>query len=119
MSERSDYLLIADILSSIEKIQEYLDGFTMDQFFSDNKTQDAISRNFEIIGEATARLSPGFKKKYTQINWRVVKDFRNKLIHDYFGVDFSTVWIISKEELPVLKEKIKSLIQEINQSVTE
>lgn len=119
MSERSDELLIRDILFCIEKIQIYLVNSTKEQFYTDNKTQDAVSRNFEVIGEASSRLSSDFKKNYTQINWRIVKDFRNKLIHDYFGIDFDTVWIISQEELPVLKEKLKLILQEFNQSSLE
>lgn len=119
MSERSDELLIRDILFCVEKIQIYLVNSTKEQFYTDIKTQDAVSRNFEVIGEASSRLSSDFKKNYTQINWRIVKDFRNKLIHDYFGVDFETVWIISQEELPVLKEKLKLILQDFNQSQIE
>jgi uncharacterized protein with HEPN domain len=119
MSERSDELLIRDILFCIEKIQIYLVQSTKEQFYTDIKTQDAVSRNFEVIGEATSRLSSDFKNNYNLINWRIVKDFRNKLIHDYFGIDYETVWIISQEELPILKEKLKLILQEFNQSPIE
>lgn len=112
MSERSDSLLVQDILDSISKIETYTSGFSAEQFLSDIKTQDAVSRNFSVIGEAASRLSPSFKDLYDHVSWREIKDFRNKLIHDYFGVDAEVVWHIIQNELSGLKKQISKLKQE-------
>jgi uncharacterized protein with HEPN domain len=109
MSEREDDLLIKDILDCIQKVEEYTLGFTLSQFQSDIKTQDAVSRNFTIIGEAASRLTADFKTSYSSINWREIKDFKNKLIHDYFGVDVETVWNIIQNDLPLLKQQLQSI----------
>lgn len=106
MSERNDALLLEDILESIEKIFEYTGDLRKEDFLKDNKTQDAVSRNFEIIGEASSRLTTDFKKTYSNINWREIKDFRNTLIHNYFGTEFSTVWLIIQNDLKILQEKL-------------
>ncbi len=92
MSDRSDTLLLKDILDSIGKIEHYVEELNRDVFLKDNKTQDAVARNFEIIGEATTRMSIAFKTANNEINWRILKDFRNRLIHDYMGTNFETVW---------------------------
>lgn len=106
MSERSNAFLLEDILDSIKKIVEYTADFTKDEFLSDYKTQDAVSRNFEIIGEASGRLTQDFIATYTDINWREIKDFRNKLIHDYFGTNYEDVWLIIQNDLKILQEKL-------------
>lgn len=82
---------------------------------NNTKTQDAVSRNFEIIGEACGRVTKDFTNIHTSVNWREVKDFRNKLIHDYFGTDYSTVWLIVQNELKTLQEKLI----EINKNLPE
>lgn len=115
MSERSDAYLVEDILESINKIFAYTGHISKDEFLADTKTQDAVSRNFEIIGEASGRLTNQFKVKYNSINWRDVKDFRNQLIHDYFGTDYSTVWLIIQNDLKILQEKLI----EINNKLSE
>lgn len=112
---RSDAFLLEDILESINKIFEYTSVITPDEFLTDSKTQDAVSRNFEIIGEASARLTNEFKIKYGQINWREVKDFRNTLIHDYLGTNYTTVWLIIQNDLKILQAKLI----EINKKLSE
>ena len=117
MSKRSNTFLLEDILESIKKIFEYTAAITKDEFLIDHKTQDAVSRNFEIIGEAAGRFTEDFKITYSNINWREVKDFRNTLIHDYFGTNYTTVWIIIQSDLKVLQQKLidinKNLPEEI------
>ena len=117
MSKRNNALLVDDILTSIDRIFLYVKNITENEFLNNFFTQDAVSRNFEIIGEASSRLSKEFKEKYDNINWIQVKDFRNKLIHDYFGTDYSTVWLIIQNDLKILQEKLidinKNLPEEI------
>jgi uncharacterized protein with HEPN domain len=109
MSERSDKLLLQDILEAIDKINTYISELTESQFQSDLKTQDAVSRNFMVIGEAVSKLSDSLRARHNNVPWRILKDFRNKIIHDYFGVDYSTVWTIIKKDLPSLKAQIESV----------
>jgi uncharacterized protein with HEPN domain len=92
MSKRQPILLVQDIIESGEKILSYTDGFSFDQFTSDSKTIDAVVRNFEIIGEAANRLPEEFKDKYPDIDWHRMRGFRNRIVHDYFGIDFNIVW---------------------------
>ena len=109
MSDRSANLLIEDILESAEKIQKYTAGMTFEQFTLDDKTADAVARNFEIIGEAANRLPDGFKAQYSNIDWNRIRGFRNRIVHDYFGIDYSIVWKIVETYLPELKTELRKL----------
>jgi uncharacterized protein with HEPN domain len=109
MSKRSPELLIDDILESGHKIIEYTSGFTLEQFKIDSKTVDAVIRNFEIIGEAANRLPDDFKDRHSEIDWHKVRGFRNRIVHDYFGIDYSIVWVIRETFLPQLIEKLQNI----------
>src|SRR5437868_14064709 len=107
MSDRSAKLLIDDILMSAGKIQRYTAGMTFEQFTVDEKTADAVARNFEIIGEAANRLPNEFKAQHTNIDWDRIRGFRNRIVHDYFGIDYSIVWKIIETFLPELIRDLK------------
>ncbi|MEO8823548.1 MAG: DUF86 domain-containing protein [Ginsengibacter sp.] len=109
MSKREPYLLVEDIIDSADKILDYTRNFSFEQFTRDSKTIDAVIRNFEIIGEAANRLPEDFKDKYPNIDWHRIRGFRNRIVHDYFGVDFSIVWEIIETFLPSLIETLKTL----------
>ena len=94
MSERNTSFLLNDIKESIENIISFTDKFTFEMYCADIKTIHAVQHNFMIIGEAAARISDEYKLEHAQINWRQVKDFRNIIVHDYFGIDNSIVWDI-------------------------
>ena len=102
MSKRQPELLIEDIIESARKILSYTQGLTYDEFIKDSKTVDAVIRNFEIIGEAANRLPEDFKDKNTQIDWHRIKGFRNRIVHDYMGIDYTIVWEIRNTFLPKL-----------------
>ena len=85
---------------------QYCDGLTFEQFTSDSKTVDAVVRNFQIIGEAANRLPGEYKDPHTTINWRRISGFRNRIVHDYFGIDYSIVWKIKEMYLPELIERL-------------
>ena len=102
MSKRTPDLLLEDILESAKKIQKFTKGMSFDKFIHDEKTIDAVIRNFEIIGEASNRLSDEFKTKNSNIDWMRIKGFRNRIVHDYFGIDHSIVWKIIQGFLPDL-----------------
>ena len=87
MSEREISLLLADIKDSITNILEFTKGTTFEMYQSDLKTKHAVERNFEIIGEAASRVPENYKLIYHQIEWRILKDFRNFIIHEYFGIN--------------------------------
>ncbi len=109
MSKRSNSILIDDIKESCEKIFRYTDGLSFEQYESDSKTIDAVIRNFEIIGEAANRLSEDLKDKYPWIDWHKIRGFRNRIVHDYAGVDHEIVWKIIKDFLPMVLSEIKKI----------
>ncbi len=109
MSKRSDTNLLEDIFICLEKIQLYISGLSYDDLASDQKTQDAIIRNIEILGEASKKLSVNVKQKYNEIPWKMIAGTRDRLIHDYFGVNIDIVWEIATIDVPELKEKIAKI----------
>jgi uncharacterized protein with HEPN domain len=109
MSKRTNSFLVDDILQSINRIFTYTEGISEREFLNNFLIQDAVSRNFEIIGEASSRLSKKFKEYHNAIDWNKVKDFRNKLIHDYFGTDYGVVWLIIINNIPDLQKNLESI----------
>jgi uncharacterized protein with HEPN domain len=106
MSKRDDSLYIKDILESIKAIEEYIKDIDYNQFIENRMIYSATIRELEIIGEATGKISQDTKEKYPNIDYRTIKDFRNVLAHEYFGVDMQIVWGIATEKLSSLKEEI-------------
>jgi uncharacterized protein with HEPN domain len=106
MSKRQDTDLLGDIKEAIRRINSYLENLDYEKFLEDDKTQDAVVRNLEIVGEATKNLSEGLKKKQQNIPWKELAGVRDRLIHQYFGVNFEIVWTIAKNELPSLVKQI-------------
>ena len=102
---------ISHIFESIMLIEQYTENISFEAFEKDRKTIDAVIRNFEIIGEASNKLPEEFTKKYPDVPWRSIIGLRNVLIHDYLGVDIKAVWGNLKQELPHLKEQIKSILE--------
>lgn len=96
MSKRDTFLLLDDMLQSAQKIKRYVAGLDLDSFMTDDKTIDAVVRNFEIIGEAAGRVDPDFRAANPEIEWRRIRGFRNRVVHDYFGIDYEIVWRIRK-----------------------
>ena len=102
-----DYrLFLDDILDSIDKIEKYISDLTLEDFINDDKTADAIIRNFEIIGEAARNIPDEIKEKHINIPWREMRGMRNILIHEYFGIDYSVIYKTAKDFLPGLKKQI-------------
>ena len=111
MSKRDSNLLLSDILESVEKIKNYTAGLSFKEFFEDSKTIDAVIRNFEIIGEAANRLSEDFKDKHSSVNWFRIIGFRNRIVHDYMGIDYKIVWRIIQNDLDKLVSDIKEILK--------
>lgn len=110
MSKREEKLLLADMVRSAEKILRYTDGYSLETFMLDEKTMDAVIRNFEVIGEAANRLSEAFKETQADIDWQRIRGFRNRIVHDYFGIDYEIVWTIRETFLPSLITELKPLL---------
>lgn len=100
MSKRAPQLLLEDILESSRKINAYTEGLSFEQFLADGKTIDAVIRNFEIIGEAASRLPEDIRDRYPGIDWTRIRGFRNRIVHDYIGIDYRIVWLIKETFLP-------------------
>ena len=109
MSKRDTNLLVEDILESADKILIYTKDLSFDQFSNEPMAIDAVIRNFEIIGEAANRLPKDFKDKHNSIEWYKIIGFRNRIVHDYFGIDYSIVWQIKESFLPVLILQLKQI----------
>ncbi|MDA7817557.1 DUF86 domain-containing protein [Sulfurimonas sp.] len=106
MSKRDIELFVNDIYESIEAIFDYTKDMNLEEFSNDRKTYSAVIREFEIIGEATKHLPSDILDKYKDVEWRDLKDFRNLLIHEYFGVDFEIVYKVIKDDLEILRQTI-------------
>ena len=108
--KKDNLIFLRHILECIEKIDEFTNKISEDNFMKSVQTQDAVMRRLEIIGEATKNLSNHFRDKHRDIPWNQMARMRDKLIHGYFGVDLKTVWEVVEEDLPDLKKKISKLL---------
>jgi uncharacterized protein with HEPN domain len=113
MSRRDLGLLLEDILEACHNILSYTSGMDYESFSGDKKTIDAVVRNFEIIGEASTMVPEDFRSEHPQIEWRRITGFRNRIIHEYFGIDYENVWKIRNENVPELMAEIELLIKEL------
>jgi uncharacterized protein with HEPN domain len=109
MSKREPGILLDDIRVAISKIERYTAGLDRGTFLADDKTIDAVVRNLEIIGEATKQLPADFKKQHAAIPWLQIAGLRNRIVHDYAGVDLELVWNILKTALPEFSLQISDL----------
>lgn len=109
MSKRNDTAVIQDIKEAIDRIISYTSQIEYKDFLQDYKTQDAVIRNIEILGEAAKLLSDKAKEKYPDITWKDIAGTRDKLIHDYFGVNIDIVWNIAKNEIPLLSTQLNNV----------
>ena len=110
MSKKDRNILLKDILESIQKIKKYTQGMNFDQFIHDDKTIDACVRNFEIIGEVSSKIEDDFKLAHPEIEWQRMKGLRNRMIHDYSGIDYQVVWDIISEYLDELEYQVQQLL---------
>jgi len=113
MSKRRDQDYLGDIREAIQRIAAYTVDLIYEQFMKDNKTQDAVIRNLEVIGEAK-KLSPHLRKSYSKIPWKELAGMRDKMIHHYFGLNYEVVWAIAKKELPALLPQIEDILAKEN-----
>ncbi len=113
MSERPHLLYCQDILDAGAAILSYVQDLTCDLFVNDRMRYSAVIREFEIIGEAVGKLSPDLKSGHPEIPWQDIKDFRNLLAHEYFGVDLEIVWNTVQYDLPLLMKAVQVIVRGI------
>lgn len=113
MSRSEPVLLLGDILESIEKIKKYTSGISYQEFINDDKTKDAVARNFEIIGEAANRIPQEIKERFPHIQWQRIRGFRNRIVHDYMGIDYRIVWTIIDHDLTELSKEIVEVMNKL------
>ena len=111
MSKRGDAEYLADIREAIQRVESYTTGFTYEQFLADGKTQDAVIRNVEILGEAAKHLSAGLIAAHSAVEWKGIVGMRDKLVHEYFGVNLDILWDVLTTKLPPLRAQIESIIR--------
>jgi uncharacterized protein with HEPN domain len=105
---------LAHILDCANRIEEYIqDGEA--HFMSDRKTQDAVIRNFEVLGEAAKRVPDEYRARHTSIPWNLMAGFRDVLIHNYEGVDLQRVWSIATRDLPAVKSAVAAILPPLDQ----
>jgi uncharacterized protein with HEPN domain len=111
MPPRKWDLRIRDILASIGRIMEYTRDMDFEHFRCDTKTVDAVVRNFEIIGEAAANVPEEIAVDHPEIPWQDMRDMRNVLAHEYFGINENIVWDTIQDDLPPLVPQLINLLQ--------
>jgi len=110
---RAESVYLQHILEAIARIEVYLEGLDERDFFEDRRTQDAVVRQLEIIGEATKRLSGDVRNRSPSIPWQDMAGMRDKLIHNYFSVDMRRVWLTATRDLPPLKASIAEILKDL------
>lgn len=108
--KRDDTVYLRHILDAIELIREYTKGMSENEFLANTMAHDAVVRQIEIIGEAARNISDEFKDKHPKLPWGKMVGIRNKIIHEYFNVNYAIVWDTVNDDLPFLKKSIKQIL---------
>jgi|PlaIllAssembly_1097288.scaffolds.fasta_scaffold395706_1 uncharacterized protein with HEPN domain len=114
MTGRDDSVYLQHILEAIAQIRTYTAGMDEPLFLANRLVQDGVIRQIEIIGEASKNLSPATRSLTSGIPWKDIAGMRDKLIHQYFGVDIPSVWATVDQDLPQLQEQVTILLQKLN-----
>lgn len=104
---------VQDVLDAMVEAEEFTSGMDFSDFKTDRKSINAVVRSLEIIGEATKKLPKSVTDEYPEIPWKRMAGMRDKLIHEYFGVDLDMVWEVVRSELPPLKPLMQRVLEEI------
>ncbi|KXK13530.1 MAG: hypothetical protein UZ14_CFX002001609 [Chloroflexi bacterium OLB14] len=111
-TEYRDKTYLGDILDSIRRIEGYIHKVNKKAFLENLMMQDAVMRQIEIIGEASNNVSAEFQEKYDHLPWSQMRAIRNKIVHDYRGINIEIIWDTVKKDLPILKEQVSKFLGE-------
>lgn len=109
--KRTYMMYLEDMYLAMERIAEYIHGYSLIKFKQDYKTVDAVIRNFEVIGEASKNLPIELKDRYPEIPWKEMYVLRNKVSHEYFGIDYEIIWDVASNYLPENKIELDAIIK--------
>jgi uncharacterized protein with HEPN domain len=112
-SERNPADYIGDMLEASGQIAQFVKSTTFEEFSADRKTQFAVIRGREIIGEAIRNISPSLRQKYSKIPWREITGMRDRLIHDYIGMNVQIVWNAATKNLPAIEPELRRMLNEL------
>ena len=113
---KKDEAYLKHILDAISDVEKFTEGISKEEFYESKEKQYAVLRALEIIGEAIKNLSRELKAKHRVVPWKDIAGMRDKLIHEYFGVNMELVWETVKKDLPELKKEIDNILEESNPS---
>ena len=109
--DRTYKMYLEDLIIAMNRIGEYIEGLSFINFKKDYRTVDAVIRNFEIIGEAAKNLPDEVKEKYSEVPWAEMYLLRNKVSHEYFGIDYEIIWDVASNYLPDNKKQIENILK--------
>ncbi len=112
MKKRSYRDYLEDISDAVEDIASFIEGMSKRDFLRDKKTINAVIRSLEVMGEASKKIPGTIKKRHPSMPWKKMAGMRNKMIHEYFGVDKEILWSTAKNDVPTLREPINILLSE-------
>lgn len=115
MHTPDETVYLRHVLDACNRIERFIRGLDQDRFLSseDELVQSAVIRQIHIIGEAVGHLSPTFRRRYLDVPWQDITGMRNRLVHDYLGVDLKAVWLTATVDVPMLKDRVREILAEM------
>lgn len=112
MKKSDDLALLGDVLDAILRIESYVNGVNKESFLENLMMQDAVMHQIEIVGEASNDISDEFQEKYSDLPWMQMRAIRNKIVHDYRGINLNIIWETVQNDLPALREQVRNILGE-------
>jgi uncharacterized protein with HEPN domain len=109
---RREKLYLQDIIEACDDIREFIGDSDLQAFKQDKRTKSAVLQKLAVIGEAASRIPVEFRRSHSEVEWKEIADFRNRLIHGYFNLDWEIIWVSATEETPALREQIAQIIKQ-------
>ena len=103
---------VEDIIDSIRDIESFIKGMTLEEFKADRKTINAVVRSIEVIGEASKKIPASVTARYPGVPWKKMAGMRDKLIHEYFGIDLEILWKVAKEDIRSIRPAMRRVLRE-------